>query len=1843
MSLTKRVSAVLLLILAIVMQTHAQEAKGPQFKVPDFAYPQTVEKDARALLEKADAMSADTGPTRLRALVELCQAQVLIDNDAAYKQPAIIAAQLDKGALSNASKAMLLALEATVYSNIYNGDRWKYNAVDAPLEPYPTDVSEWSGLQFRTRICSLLKEAQALADATPLSDYEGAVEYSPQALYSLPSVADFVRYRRYETANAFQRFEYGESPADICREALTTAKEATAPYFYWNVKLASNSSDAYSILWELYSRFDTVESARLVLNSLCDLTDDGYRPYYMGEFDNKKETARKDELIKVLKVSLEKFPTWYDNARLSNTLRFLTRANATLTVPSMAAPGHEFSVKVKYNFAKEVAAGIYRLPAGGDDMSAEKILRRMPRIAYQTVTTDKTRGETTLKFTVAEPGNYAVLVGVDGKMLTDNSSDLLVTPILGFTAGCRNAAAAAVDFITGAPVKNVAVSLNTRKNRSTTTTYIGKTDSKGLVNFDSPANNGSYYSKWLSYNYKGHSYDFSHNIYVNTFNVVNDSTAQYECLVLTDRNIYHPGDSISWALVAGSKVPREKDGKTYAGKTFEVTLIDANGQKADSATVVTDAYGRAYGSFGTRKGILTGSYHIEAAGLDENEHVYGDCSVTVSDFKTPTIYTEVTDVCRDLPKKGSVTLKGEAMTYSGMPVASAKVDLSLRGATRWRWFTPQLPLGKLSATTDAAGKFTIEIPAEMLARPLFNNRPYTDFIAEITVTSATAETAETSRTFTTGKPYNICAEIPALANADKPLSVKVDAFDANCTKQPIAYTWRLFEEGSTANILSGSAKTGTPLDIDISKLAAGDYSFEATPADTTLANPSQIVSTTIYSILRNAIPANINGFMLPESVIDAEGNSARIMVGANAEKLYLYVVSRDKDKLMPVELHELNKGFSTIKLELPADRDSYTIMLLTAVDGQIYSKEVKIRKPKAEETEITAESFRNKLIPGSREIWRLRLTHGAKTIADGAMIATMYDHALDALQKGFWPAGSFNFYNSSYMLSLHKTESNKQYISGNVLIGRYDRNVVEIIWPNFRFIGEGGVKYDLARPLLIRGAAAKNSMTQKTEDLAVEEVAVESENAEFDGVGGLMISEPEKFPKEEFRESEVLQAFWKPALVTDDKGNVDIVFTVPNANTTWQFKAFGWSKSLQAASFEDEAVANKPVMVQPNLPRFLRQGDSATVLATVYNNSDAEQTVSTTVEIFDIATGDIIATRTFNDTIAVSASAVVAMPVEAPTTAAAIGYRVRAVAGRFADGEQAAIPVLASSATIIESSTFYVNPDQSEPVAILMKTGNDASVTLQYIQNPVWTVVKAMRGIASNESQTSTGIVSHLFSALAARHITATNPDIAKAIAQWRDNPSEEALKSMLEKNEELKKLMLDQTPWVQAARSNTARMAALADLLDSDRSAQTVTALSESLAKLQNADGGFRWGSWSESSSEWSTEIVLTTLGLARSLDLAGNDLDAMLQRAYTYLEGEVTAERRADVNESFALVSTLFPDFKRSIKGSALIRNTVGHVARSWKADGTVGKAYDVLILAGNGRRTEAANVLASIRQFGVEKPDMGLCFPNVTDMRGYATIIQAYAAMGAPKTEIDRMRQWIIVQAQALDDIGTCNPDYIIAAVLLTGSDWTSVPVSQSVTVNGKPLEIAAQESATGYFSQAIQPAGGRVTVTVKPNGVTPSYGSIIAIGTQVAKEVKAKAGRGLSIEKRFLVERDGAWIETRSFTLGERVRVQLTVKADRDLEYVSIDDERGATLAPVDQLPGFVWNGALAFYRENLDASTRLFIGYLPKGTYHIAYDMTAAITGSFTSGVATLQSQYAPELTAHSAGTTLTVE
>lgn len=1837
----------LLLLCLIIMPLKSRGA----FTEPDFAYPQQVCGDARALLGNAETMEGDSASaTRLRALLELTVASSSVDPDSIFAMPALIAAQAAKTNNSTAGRAMLMALQASVLDKIYSGDRWKYEQTDAPALPYPQSVAEWGAVHFRNRSAELMDSALALCASgdAPLTDFDGCVSAGEATRAYVATAGMFIRTLAVESARMFNNDSRADSLIAVAT-AVAPAGSNTAIYWLW-----LRDRNNHSALLDDYRANASAEGARLLLTDMSYTAfgaEEAVEPEFYGSTtssDNDNGNAARLKLVRLLEESLRRFPAWPGNDALEARLAHLKVPTVDIRLPRTTAPGRTVDIKVDHWFADSIAVDLYSVPDNYSFESVRTLTRTLPRLLTLTLLPDSVCGTTVLQLPAQQAGEYVLVPRLNG-LEPDDYARLTVVPFVPFTVGCVNGSyAVTADYITGEPVRGVGVSLVKRDFRSgiASTDRLGNTDRKGMLPFDIPQARRAQQS--LSFSYGGHTYTFDNSLRLWHQDAPQAATRR-NALFMTDRALYHPGDSLQWALAAYTAMG--DSGSVLAGARLEIVLRDANNNVVNSISVTADSHGRCHGSFDIPIDRLTGNYSLTA---QYDGRTIGYAGITVSDFRLPTVFIDKTSVLRDTPAAGAVTVKGSVYTYSGMPVAGARVHINISRAQRWWcYFAPVATLGQVEGTTDTDGSFCIEVPAQMLAA---NDSAMPFYIAEINVTTANAETASATRNFTTGKPLNIDARFPSVADGAKAATATVHAFDADGADSAVSVLWQLGKLRSATEmadvVMHGTVTAGTTFALDLGNVPAGRYDLLLTPADSILADPTAVHNAiTVYNTAANLVPDTGEPLFVPVTAPERSGNTATVLVGTSLEQATAYIAVRCGNNLKSLRPYTLRRGFHNISLELEGNEEAQ-IMITAVRNGQTFRNDLSVPAPSKPTMTISAESFRDRLVPGSGERWRLRISVGDSPAADAAMVATMFNGALEALEAYRMPAP----------ISLHTPTASLIYNYLNYgygyarMSGSTDYRFPEPWqWPRWRYLQQmRRVVYDM---MLARSSAAVTSAGGMNKfaatDAAVEEVENEAVMEEaaadvaMDAAPGEVAAEAaageeQQQPELMYRTSEVLQAFFMPQLVSDADGGVDLVFTVPEANGRWALRTFAWTDALGSATYSAEATASKPVMVMPNLPRFLRQGDTAAIGATVLNNTDSIAEVTTTVEIFDTESNTVLHSEHFSDTIGAKGSAIVSVRVTAPEDRAAIGYRVRSVAGNYADGEQSAIPVLESGATVVESTQFYLNPTQ-QPLTLDIDVHPNTTYTLQYVSNPIWTVVKAMRGLGSGTAKTSTSLAGQLFSTISAGTIADACPNIAEAYRQWAANPQDGALTSMLARNSELKTLLLDQTPWVQAAASQSDRMAQLGRIFDRPQVTAALHAQTKALLELQNADGGFTWGGWCTQSSEWATRTVLMTLGLANSLDMPlGEELTDAARRAFGYLQHEVTKPNRADRDIEFALICTLFPDFECGTAAANVRNASVDYLARNWRSLGTTDKAYAILILKGNGRNAAADNVYRSLRQFAVERPGQGLCFPSVDDVRGYATIIQAFAAMDAPTATLDAMRQWITVRAQATDNLGAHNPDYVIAAVMLTGSDWTSAPLAFGLTVNGAPLDSDALQRATGYTVSRISPSGNRLTVEIRPNGATPSYGSVTSTGIRRQDTVEPQGSRGLMLHKRFLVQRDGQWVETQSFELGERVRVQFTLTVGRDMQYVALTDNRSATLEPCEQLPGFIYDGSVAFYRENGDTQTRLFIDWLPAGTYHITYDATANNSGEFISGVATLQSQYAPELTAHSGGCQISV-
>jgi hypothetical protein len=1666
-------------------------------------------------------------------------------------------------------RALLLMLEADSYHDFYSGRSSYYDHISTPLLPYPTNLDEWNGRQFSARIDSLASLALTLSHEQQFN--------IPLRDFSDIITANDCTYYYMPTLKHF--FQY--KATDLCSKELSShitsqiieeARPESPTWFYYSC--AANSD--YKAI---YTEHADSEAAGYALLKWCE--SEGLR-----RNDNT-------ELVTALQSALQRFPQFVQNNSLKNHLSNYVQPSVSISHDGIVYPGHEFTIKLTYYNTTSAGVAVYRLPNDYTNGTVSRYgkLLRSHIINTEAITANR---DTVIAIALPDEGKYMLAPITNGEQNTARQfREVDCVNYLPVTfSGFGESYAAASDALTGAPIKGVVI-------RNAAGKKVAQTDATGLCKLpDATA------GKEVSFFNKN-----SANIINSEMVFANISNEQCESYgnLFTDRAIYHPGETVNWSAIVTSCARRSNKKNVVSGHNCHVTAYDTNRNSVIDTTLVTDIYGRISGSFAIPDNGLTGKYRININ--DETGHL-ANCNITVSDYRLPTFAVEITNIQRG----DSIVICGKARSFSGMPIARANVSTEI--SLDWDWKN-----SGCDTSTDSDGIFRITIPTDSLSTAEGRT-----IRLSTTVTAQTSETANVDYSINLGKPFHLIYAGDKCYNVDNDIDFPIKAMDANGKLSDIAAECQLTDKSGKV-VAEAQSLRG----INWRTVKAGVYSLHVTPADTALCDACTVKDITLYSINNNDVPDSYPLFIPYEKVKSDENGLVNAVFGVAEDNTYIYSIVTDGEH-SEVKATAYARGFHSFCYQIDNADALTSLLLLTVKDCKVTERVISLERYNPKAVKLVASSFRDKLTAGDNELWQFKLVDQHNNPCNGAMIATMYNHALDLLINNSWVAQlGMDGLSPDIMLSFHHDYGCRSAYS----IPYKPLQYAVINLPTYKYIG--GHRVLLLGRFTTRYNAAKaevadlsTTLASAADEVSTEDSADTGETEAYEYEDGFFDGEQDAEPFD-YRDSEVPIAFWQPSLISDTDGNISLSFVVPNANATWRLNAIAWTGDAQADVFTRELLSNKPVMVQPNLPRFLRQGDTAEVQATVYNNSDTEKVINTIVEIFDVATGKVLESSSFSNTVPAMGNAVVSANVNAPTDVNYIGYRVRSASGDFSDGEQNAIPVLTSLATVIDSEIFYLNAADSERTISLPDT-DKFNVTIQYTQNPIWTVAKAISGI-SEQNSTAPEAARSLIGNWTADYINRNYPAVGEAIRQWKSAPQDSALVSKLALNGELKLAALNDTPWLQSSLSATDAMSSLDQILNTSAVESATKKSITALASFQNADGGWKWSNSSRSSSQWVTESILLRMAIANATGIytKSPEIIRMLGKAVAYYDGRCTLPSR-----NLALIHALLPDFQPSLNATTLINREVQAILKGYASASVYDKAAYAIILKANGYNNTARQLTESIRQFAVNHPGQGLTFPSVTGISGYAMILRALSDIDPVTSEIDAMRQWLLVQAQAIDFRDLDNADYLIASILGTGSAWTNVPVSESIKVDGNAIVPDRTEALSGYVCKKLTSGS---TLTITPNGVTPSYGSVISIAKRPATEIKASGSSDVAINKRLVV--NDKYVT--QLTTGQRVTVILTVTVKRDMEYVTIIDERPAALEPVDQLPGYVWASGTSFYRESRDSSTRLFIDYLPKGTYQISYDMTANLAGTFTSGIATLQSQYAPELTAHSAGTSLTVK
>ncbi|MDE5870875.1 MAG: hypothetical protein K2H22_02865, partial [Muribaculaceae bacterium] len=1382
-------------------------------------------------------------------------------------------------------------------------------------------------------------------------------------------------------------------------------------------------------------------------------------------------------------------------------------------------------------------------------------------------------------------------------------------------------------------------------------------------------------------------------------NLRHDTTVNKRVQILADRALCHPGDSVKVVVVAYSS--RESDMYLNEGMKFDVILRDANGKDVSTESVVTDRFGRANVEFCVPEQGLLGNWQLCA--YDSDKKWLGSSSIQVADYVAPTFFITSEHSEEDVNPGDVVTLKGQVLTYSGMPVGGATVHYSVSYTPPMRWFSSGFATFDSSVTADAEGKYSIALPTANLQGTQFERGC---FSVKMSATSPAGESQNgPTERFAIGKEYNV---YPAEADRKVEVADKVPALtfyvnDMLGRKVRKELTYEMIDNVSKKVVAQGSFMSPS-LALPEKPYPSASYTVKVS-----MEEDPQVKAEMALTVWRRSDKSAPSGTKLwvPQDpiVAGANDNTVKVTVGSGVPDRWIPAVLSADGEIISMEWLHVEKNNLSIPVKAPRGNRKYMLNLCWLSDLDTDRHDVAIVSAISEENlKVKTESFRDKVSAGDVEKWAFRFFRKSSHVSEIPAMAVMTDASLNAIAPFKW---NFSPKPDRYPSFSGMREAFNHECYMNVVLRKIDYlHYLTLSFPvindygqdwglNGRMYTDGGfaVASEMKNEVMVRGSASRmmmkaaapvmNTMATADSDMVVMEDAEEEAElpaleegmmtfAGFAGAGNAGTPDREETP--DLRETECPVAFFMPNLVSDNDGMVNIDFTVPNFNTTWAFQLIGYDNELQTAKTTLEAVASKPIMISTHAPRFVRTGDTIELTATVFNNSDAVCSPACRFELIDLISGKTIVVKDFfPEAIEIAANRVLNMLWDVPSDVSAVGFRAYAEAEGHRDGEQALVPVLPASSPVVESTPFWIAPGDGNMEVKLPKFKATDQVTLRYCDNPAWYCISALPDIVKPDSKSVTSKIRALFGNAIAYNLISSRPNLKSGLELLLSDKDSQfaALKSNLEKDSNLKITQLSNTPWVNDAESETLRMSRLGSLLDDTEAKKTINEILDDVRNLQSSDGGWSWCPEMESST-WITRDVLRHFAMIvkAGADACIDDSKSLISKGIRYVDAETVKDYKKHhkkgeslsylldwlyVRSSFP--ATFIPSGASAHEMNSIAAKACKDIAAEWKDMGIAQKAKAAVVLWRGGDHRTANGILESLRQYASESPEKGTWFDNLNSgwggmsvIRTTTLVLEAFAEIQPSNKIIDSLRQWLVLGRQYQDWGKNTYTVETVNAILSSGGEWTNPADNGSpeFSLKGKKIVVPEFARLTGAFTLTLDPkeASGK-TLSIIRNGASPAWGGVMSQYESPIMEVKPSDVPELSIRKSIvaLVEGEGGQLipkENIMLEKGMKVRVTLFIDAGRDMDYVAVTDERSACLEPIDQLSAYTRSDGVGFYREVRDAQTNLFFGWLPKGQHVVSYDCTISQDGEFSCGIATAQSQYSPLTVSHSAGSILKV-
>lgn len=1341
----------------------------------------------------------------------------------------------------------------------------------------------------------------------------------------------------------------------------------------------------------------------------------------------------------------------------------------------------------------------------------------------------------------------------------------------------------------------------------------------------------------------------------------------------TDRSIYRPGQTVQVAALAYN-IYANKDTEAAAGVKLTLTLRDANYKEVGRQELTTDEYGVASASFVLPSTGLTGRYSVQC-----NSGRYGSAIISVEEYKRPTFQVEFDKQTAVYHSGDTVSVKGTAKSFAGVPVQGARVICKVtRRPSMLRWWrgveasTQQILTDTLH--TDGQGAFTLRVPMELPETAEEHPSRFFSFDIVAEVTDGAGETRQ-------GQTSLPLSDHPTLLTCDVPEKIERDSL------KTITF---YFKNNAGENIdttlvyhIDGQRFDGqTNVPLPLPTLASRQHELEAVCGSDTLR--TKFVTFTADD--ERTVVDTHDWFYASAEQFPSDGGRVFVQVGLSdsVQHVFYTIVTGENELLESGSLDLTDGRLSTRWLTYDeAYGDGLVLTCAWVKEGQTYTHRCFIRRPERDRRLLMKWStFRDRLTPGQKEEWRLTITRPDGTPAKAELMATLFDKSLDEIRLHGW-----SFYPSIYtqlpFLSWSMFSSNTITCYGEMPMRSLRERL--LVFSHYDFpisfsrdeICYGGVllqRHSERKQMAYAVPAAADVLNSVTEDVA-ESKTVMARKAEVPALGSTDAGDGEteaattaNINNVAVRENLNETAFFYPSLTTDADGNVSMKFTLPESITTWRFIGFAHDTEMNHGMLEAEAVAKKTVMVQPNVPRFVRSADKGQLVARLFNTSDKKVSGTARLSFLNPETNKEVFHKDVRYTIQPQQSTTATFDFDMSRISqdGLLICRVVATGSGYSDGEQHYLPVLSDRELVTNTLPLAFDGAGQKTVDLttLFPVKDKANkLTLEYTSHPQWMLVQALPSLAVPDGDNAISLAAAYYANSLGAHLMKTTPAIKQAVALWRQEADGgTSLLSSLQKDEELKSLLLSETPWVLDADRETDQKRQLVSFFDESALQYKLQTCMTKLRQLQNPDGSFSW--WKGMSGSVYVTLSVAEM-MARLEHMTGQQSDAnsVLKASCTYLEKTIAKEvdnlKRAekkgekDLMPSQTAVDYLYlrslSNPATSAKAKADNAYLIGLMKKHPTAATIYGKALTAIVFNANGEKQTAADVAQSLREYTVYKEEMGRYYdtPRATyswcDYRIPAQVasIEALKAVTPDDTKtISEMQRWLLQskRTQAWSTpINSVNAVY--AFMDGNASQFVSTESNRpTVKLNGSVLTLPTATSALGYVKTSTTGKDFR-TLTIEKQDDGTSWGAVYAQFYQPTTEVSA-ASAGLQLQRELY--KDGRRLtseEMAALHVGDKITVRITLVADRDYDFVQVSDRRAACMEPAQQLSGYRWG----YFCAPKDNMTNYFFDRLSKGKHTIETTYYIDRSGRYGSGTCTAQCAYSPEYSARVGAFTVNVQ